>query len=168
MTVRRVITGTDMRILTVFFLLLVAPPAVAPLWAEEPGDVSFERSELVIETSTVARRFTVELALTPRQTSRGLMYRREMPLDRGMLLVFEPPREVAIWMRNTYIPLDLIYIRADGTVHRIHYGAVPHDETPIPSEGPVAAVLEVNAGVVRMLGVRPGDVVRHELFGTAE
>jgi uncharacterized membrane protein (UPF0127 family) len=92
------------------------------------------------------------------------MYRKEMPLDHGMLLDYDPPSEASIWMRNTFIALDLVYIRADGVIESIYLGAKPHDETPRLSKGPVRAVLELNAGVARLLGIQPGDKVEHAIF----
>lgn len=149
-----------MRIILALFLLLVAGAHVA---AQEP--VAFDRTEIAIVTAGGARHvFKVDWAKTWPQKSRGLMFRKDMPLDAGMLLDYDPPAEASIWMRNTLIPLDLVYIRADGTIESIYYGAKPHDETPRPSKGPVRAVLEVNAGVTRLLGIQPGDKVEHAIF----
>ena len=144
-------------------LFLLALIAAAPAHAQEP--VAFDRTEIAIVTAGGARHvFKVDWAKTWPQKSRGLMFRKEMPLDAGMLLDYDPPAEASIWMRNTLIPLDLVYIRADGTIESIYYGAKPHDETPRPSKGPVRAVLEVNAGVTRLLGIQPGDKVEHAIF----
>jgi len=93
------------------------------------------------------------------------MFRKEMPLDHGMLLDYDPPTPAAIWMRNTLIPLDIFFIRADGMIESVVLGAKPHDETPLPSKGPVRAVLELNAGVARLLGIQAGDKVEHPIFG---
>lgn len=157
------------QILAAFILLLVLP--ALPAGAQDPtapdAQVEFGRSAVVIETQTAERRFTVEVAETRAQQIRGLMHRREMALDHGMLFHYQPPRRTGIWMRNTYIPLDIIFISPDGTIESIHEGARPHDETVMNSRGRVAGVLEVNAGVVRLLGIRPGDTVRHAIFGNA-
>lgn len=145
--------------------LIVALAAAAPVPAQEP--VAFDRTELAIVTAGGGRHvFKVDWAKSWPQKSRGLMFRKEMPLDSGMLLDYDPPVEASIWMRNTLIPLDLVYIRADGTIESIYLGAKPHDETPRPSKGPVRAVLELNAGVARLLGIRPGDRVEHPIFGS--
>jgi uncharacterized membrane protein (UPF0127 family) len=154
-----------MRLALAFFVMLVAAlPASAPFArAQEP--VTFDRTELAIVTAGGAKRqFKVDWAKTWPQKSRGLMYRKEMPLDHGMLLDYDPPTEASIWMRNTLIGLDIIFIRADGTIESIFFGAKPHDESPMPSKGPVRAVLELNAGVARLLGIRPGDKVEHPIF----
>ena len=144
-------------------LILLALVAAAPAHAQEA--VTFDRTELTIVTAGGARHvFKVDWAKTWPQKARGLMFRNEMPLDAGMLLDYDPPGEASIWMRNTLISLDLVYIRADGTIESIYYGAKPHDETPRPSKGPVRAVLEVNAGVTRLLGIQPGDKVEHAIF----
>lgn len=152
-----------MRHLFAFLILLLALPAAAPARAQEA--VTFDRTELAIVTAGGARHaFKVEWAKTEAQKSRGLMHRKAMPLDHGMLLDYNPPRPAAIWMRNTLIGLDIIFIRADGTIESIFFGAKPHDETSMPSKGEVRAVLEVNAGVARLLGIQPGDKVEHPIF----
>ena len=92
------------------------------------------------------------------QQERGLMFRRALGPDRGMVFPYNPPRNVAFWMRNTLIPLDMIFIRADRTIARIAT-AKPLDETPVPSGEPIGAVLEVAGGRAAELGIRQGDVV---------
>ena len=153
-----------MRHVFAFLLLLLALPAAAsPARAQEA--VTFERTELAIVTAGGARHvFKVEWAKTETQKARGLMYRKQVPLDQGMLLDYNPPQPASIWMRNTLIGLDIIFIRADGTIESIFLGAKPHDETSMPSKGAVRAVLEVNAGVARLLGIQPGDKVEHAIF----
>jgi hypothetical protein len=124
---------------------------------------------LTITTASGARHeFVVELAVTPEQRSRGLMFRRELPDRRGMLFDFGPGEtDVSMWMRNTYIPLDMVFIRADGTIRHIAADTVPFSETIIPSTGPVKGVLEVIAGTCRRLGIVPGDRVEHRYFRRA-
>ncbi len=149
------------RVLAVLLALIVAVPAASR--AQE--SVTFDRTELAIVTAGGARHvFKVDWARTWPQKARGLMFRKEMPLDNGMLLDYDPPSEASIWMRNTFIPLDLVYIRADGVIESIYLGAKPHDETARPSKGPVRAVLELNAGVTRLLGIQAGDRVEHPIF----
>jgi hypothetical protein len=144
-------------------LLVSLVLAAAPLAAQEP--VVFDRTELTIVTAGGGRHlFKVDWAKSWPQKSRGLMFRKSMPHDAGMLLDYDPPERASIWMRNTLIPLDLIFIRADGIIESIYYGAKPHDETARPSKGPVRAVLEVNAGVTRLIGIREGDRVEHPIF----
>ncbi len=108
--------------------------------------------------------FNVELAQTPQEQMRGLMHRTEMAEDAGMLFVFETEREARFWMKNTLIPLDMVFIKVDGIIHRIHENAIPHDLTGVPSEGPVKAILELNGGVSAKLGLQKGDKVRHSVF----
>jgi len=92
------------------------------------------------------------------------MFVRELPEGRGMLFDFERDQEVAMWMRNTYIPLDMLFIRADGRIHRIAENTEPMSERVIPSGGPVRAVLEVIGGTARKLGIGVGDRVAHPMF----
>ena len=147
------------------FVVLLALIAAVPAGVRAQEAVAFERTELTIVTAGGGRHlFKADWAKTWPQKSRGLMFRKELPLDHGMLLDYDPPTEASIWMRNTLIALDLVYIRADGTIESIYWGAKPHDETPRPSKGPVRAVLELNAGVTRLLGIQPGDKVEHPIF----
>ncbi len=109
--------------------------------------------------------FQVEVMRTAEEKARGLMFRQFMPEDRGMLFDFEQEQPVSMWMRNTFIPLDMLFIKADGVVHHIHARAQPLDETPIPSNGNVRYVLEINGGIAAKLGLKPGDRVSHGLSG---
>lgn len=130
----------------------------------EPAARATEKLELVTASGVVT--LDVELADTPARQALGLMYRTSLPDRYGMLFTNDPPRESSMWMRNTYIPLDMVFIRADGTVHRIAEMTEPHSEEVISSNGPVAAVLEIAGGSARKLGLKPGDTVRHRHFGT--
>jgi len=114
---------------------------------------------LTIRSAGALHHFKVEVAATPDQQERGLMYRRSLDPDRGMIFPYSPPQEVAFWMKNTWIPLDIIYIRADGTIARITK-AEAMDLTPLPSGEPIAAVLEIAGGRAAQLGIREGDVAR--------
>jgi uncharacterized protein len=134
----------------IVFALLFAGPASAQLQ-------SYEKSKASIVTSAGPRDFTIELALTPAQQAQGLMFRREMAPDAGMLFVFPDSREQTFWMKNTYLPLDMIFIKPDGTILSIAERAVPLTETPVPSHGNARAVLEVNGGTAARLGIKPGD-----------
>ena len=89
----------------------------------------------------------------------GLMYRDKLAPDRGMIFPFDPPRDASFWMRNTLIPLDMIFVRADGSIANIAANTVPYSEVPMTSEGPVAAVLEIAGGRAAELGIKPGDKV---------
>jgi uncharacterized membrane protein (UPF0127 family) len=103
--------------------------------------------------------FTVEMALTPAQQETGLMFRREVPADHGMLFVWDEPREVPMWMKNTLVPLDMVFIGADGKVIHIAEDTVPQSLAQISSGGPVKATLEVQAGITEKLDIRVGDKV---------
>ena len=109
-------------------------------------------------------KFTVELAITKAEQERGLMFRKALAPDRGMLFPYKPPRRAAFWMKNTLIPLDIIYIGPDGRVLSIARNAVPHDETPLPSGGPVGGVLEIAGGRAAQFGILPGDRVLNKIF----
>lgn len=106
-------------------------------------------------------RFTVELADDASERARGLMFVSSMPRSAGMLFVYPRPQAVAFWMRNTLIPLDIIFMDETGTVQRVHSNAVPGDETPIPGGSAIRFVLEVNGGLAKQLGLVPGSVMRH-------
>lgn len=130
--------------------------------AESQTRTHLEALEIV--TREGRHRFKVEIADDDAERARGLMHRRSLAADRGMLFIFPDERPVAFWMRNTLIPLDMIFIRANGTIRSIAHETVPLDETPVPSGGPVRAVLEVAGGRARQLGVLPGDRIVHRAF----
>ena len=105
--------------------------------------------------------FAVEVADDGEERAQGLMFRTELAAASGMLFVYEAPRRVSFWMKNTLIPLDMIFADATGTVTRVHAGAVPGDLTPIDGGEGVQFVLEINAGLAEKLGIAPGTVMRH-------
>jgi uncharacterized protein len=113
---------------------------------------------LTIRSKSGVHRFTVEIAATPDQQERGLMFRKSLAPNRGMIFPYEPPQEVGFWMKNTLIPLDIVYIRANGTIARIT-NAQPMDITPLPSGEAVALVLEIAGGRAAQLGIKEGDKV---------
>jgi uncharacterized membrane protein (UPF0127 family) len=117
-----------------------------------------------IATKTGVHLFAVELVDTEAERAKGLMYRKELPEGRGMLFDFHRDQEVSFWMQNTYIPLDMIFIRGDGRIHRIAENTEPLSTRMIPSGGPVRAVLEVIGGTTRKLGIAPGDRVASPIF----
>jgi uncharacterized protein len=123
---------------------------------------SLERVEIISGATTHV--FQTEVMKTPEQRAKGLMFRQFMPDDRGMLFDFDREEPVTMWMRNTYIPLDMVFIRANGAIHRIHERAQPLDETTISAGAPVRFVLEINGGVAAKLGLKAGDKVRHPLI----
>jgi uncharacterized protein len=119
---------------------------------------------LVVHTSKEAQMFQVEIANTPKALELGLMNRTELAANEGMLFVFPLVRPVSFWMRNTLIPLDMIFIDEKGVVTSIHSMAKPLDETPIPSTGPVKAVLEIAGGQALQRGIKPGDTIETDLL----
>jgi uncharacterized membrane protein (UPF0127 family) len=143
------------RFVSIFFaaLFLIAAPALAQ---------QLERVEIISKSGVHV--FDVEMAVTPEQRSTGLMHRKELPRGRGMLFDFEGDGPIAMWMKNTYVSLDMIFIRSDGTIARIAENTTPLSEQTIPSGVPVKAVLEVVAGTTKRLGIAPGDRVAHRLF----
>lgn len=132
------------------------------------GGATTSRAEmkeiLKLITASGEHTFSVEVAETAEQKSRGLMFRRSLADDAGMVFPYAPPQEATMWMRNTYISLDMIFIRQDGIVHRIEAGTEPFSEAVIASHGNVAAVLELKAGIASKVGLKPGDKVVHRLF----
>jgi uncharacterized membrane protein (UPF0127 family) len=136
-----------------------APAQNAPTEATDARAQSGLREvPLTIKSKTGVHRFTVEIAATAEQQERGLMFRKTLAGDRGMIFPYEPPQDVAFWMKNTLIPLDIIFIRTDGTIVRITR-AKAQDLTPLPSGEPIAAVLEIRGGRAAELGIAEGDIV---------
>ena len=110
-------------------------------------------------------RFSVEVADDPSERSQGLMHRESMPRSAGMLFVYDRPQRVALWMRTTLIPLDMIFLDETGTVARVHENAIPLDETAIPGGDSIQYVLEVNAGLSALFGIEEGTELRHPSIG---
>jgi uncharacterized protein len=126
--------------------------------------ITFPTSELTIESGGKRHKFNVELADNDERRTLGLMYRTTMAPDAGMLFDFKLDRPVTMWMRNTRIPLDMLFITREGKVLNIAQRTVPFTEHSIPSDGPVRAVLELNGGTAERLGIKAGDRVIHALF----
>jgi uncharacterized membrane protein (UPF0127 family) len=123
-----------------------------------------ELQTVEIASKTGVHAFQVEMAITPEEKEHGLMFRRELPEGQGMLFDFQFDQNVAFWMKNTYIPLDMLFIRADGRILRIAENTEPMSERNIPSGGPVRAVLEVIGGTAKKLGIAAGDRVGGSIF----
>ncbi|OYW30048.1 MAG: hypothetical protein B7Z44_02480 [Caulobacter sp. 12-67-6] len=121
-----------------------------------------ETVELI--TAKGRARFQVEIAATRAEQQRGLMFRKSLAPDRGMLFTYAKPQPAAFWMKNTLIPLDIVYIAPNGRVLSIVRNAQPHNEMPMPSGGPVLGVLEIAGGRAAQLGILPGDKVLHRIF----
>lgn len=130
---------------------------------DERSDI--QSGSLWVETETRTLRFTVEVAATPEEQSRGLMFRKSMPTDHGMLFTLKPPRKASFWMKNTYIPLDMFFLARDGTILQISEMTEPLTKDSHRSSRKVSGVLELNGGQARALGIGVGNVVHHEFFG---
>jgi len=121
-----------------------------------------DEGKLVLHSSTGDYSFNVEVVDTNESRAQGLMFRTELAEDAGMLFDFKEQRAVSFWMRNTFIPLDMIFVDAAGVVKNIHVNAIPHDVTGIPSGGPVQFVLEIPGGRSVEIGLKAGDTMDHD------
>jgi len=143
---------------------LLRPGLAAVLMLVAATATAGEATRLVVETAGGEHAFTVEVARTDEDRARGLMFRTELAAGAGMLFIFARPAPVVMWMKNTYLPLDMLFIDGERRIVRIAAATTPLSETRIPSGGPVAAVLEVAAGVAARLGIGVGDRVRSPAF----
>jgi hypothetical protein len=140
--------------------------------AQEP-DITKAQPELakqklvIITRDGVHHEFNVEMAITPDQQTVGLMFRKSVPQDGGMLFDWGSPRDSQMWMRNTLAPLDMVFINADGTIRSIAEDTVPESLAVIDSHGPVRATLELAAGTTARLNIRVGDKVEQRIFSNA-
>ncbi len=123
------------------------------------SDAGLALVQLCIKSGKISRSFTTEVAATGRQQAMGLMFRKSLADDAGMIFPFPEPRQASFWMKNTLIPLDIIFIRSDGSIESIAENTVPYSEAPVASREEVAAVLELRGGLTRELGIKSGDVV---------
>ncbi len=123
---------------------------------------------LTIESDATQHKFSVEIADTDEEQSRGLMYRDSLAPEKGMLFEFASPKVATIWMKNTGIPLDILFIRPNGKILKIEHSATPYSLRSASSEGRVAAVVELAGGRTLELGIMPGDIVLHEFFGNVK
>lgn len=145
---------------------LIAGPPAASLGAGASAPVWFETSDLVVVSARGRSNFSVELALNEAQRVQGLQGRRRLAAGTGMLFDFQGTGPVMMWMKDTFVPLDMLFIDSRGRIVNIAEHTVPLSLTAIRSAGPVRAVLELNAGTAARLGIRPGDRVLHSVFGT--
>src|SRR6266545_4687381 len=129
-----------------------------------PAALAASIQPLEIVTKSGVQVFSVELATTEEEKTTGLMYRKDLPDGKGMLFDFSPEQQISMWMKNTYISLDMIFIRADGRILRIAENTEPHSTKIISSGGLAKGVLEVIAGTAQKYGIKPGDRVAHPLF----
>ncbi len=150
-----------------FFLIFLFACAPANSYQDgQPQDLPLET--LSVETAGGVKTFKVQIAKTLRQKQTGLMFRTEMPAEEGMLFTYKYPEVVGFWMRNTYIPLVIIFVRADGTIANIAYNTIPMSLDNVSSDGHVTGVLEINGGLAEALGIEPGDKVLYDHFKTGE
>lgn len=162
-----------------FCAALALMPFVSKLEAEAPRESAQEDhpapSKLPVEIATIKMKsggshdFTVEIAKAPVDLQMGLMFRKEMEPNHGMMFQMSKiPQQTSFWMKNTYLPLDIIFIAADGRIVNIHRNATPHSTTSIPSVEPVTGVIEINGGRADELGIKIGDTVVHPYFEASE
>lgn len=147
----------------VFVGLFIALFAARTIAAQPTA--TFPRSELAIESGGMRHHFVVEIADTDERRTQGLMFRASMPANAGMLFDFKSDQPVSMWMRNTRIPLDMLFVARDGRIVNIAERTVPFSEAIVPSGGVVRAVLELNGGTAARLKIKPGDRVIHPIFG---
>ncbi|WP_421781633.1 DUF192 domain-containing protein [Kiloniella litopenaei] len=132
-----------------------------------PGaaQIVFEKDTLTIFSATGnAHRFNIEIASSNEERSQGLMYRKSMAVNAGMLFVYEKPNNVTMWMKNTYIPLDMLFLNSEGRIVYIKENTTPHSTKTISSDQDVIGVLELNAGTAFRLGIKIGDIAQHHFF----
>ena len=141
-------------------LVVLAPAAYAQLQ-------TFPKAELTIASASGPHKFTVEVATTPGQMEQGLMFRRSLAADAGMIFDYGVPSLAAMWMKNTLIPLDMLFVDQHGRIINIHERAVPGSLEPIAAAAPARAVIELNGGTAARLGIKPGDRVIFPIFGDA-
>lgn len=134
-------------------LLVIAAPALAN-----------KREPLIVHTGNGPHTFAVEVADTPESRAKGLMHREYLNPRHGMLFDFKKPQRVSMWMRNTVIPLDMLFVDHRGLIIHIEYNAAPHSTNPRGPNAHVLGVLELAGGTARALGIRPGDTVDHAMF----
>jgi uncharacterized membrane protein (UPF0127 family) len=145
---------------------LIAAPASAQPGMDRPQPRLPTERLVIVKRDGTRLDFTVEMALSPDQQMVGLMFRPEVKADEGMIFDWGSPRESSMWMRNTLASLDMVFIAADGRIHRIAERTVPLSLTPVDSRGPVRATLELQGGITEKLDIRVGDRVLHPMFGT--
>ena len=141
-------------------LVVFAPAAYGQLQ-------TFPKAELTIAAAGGSHKFTVEVATTPGQMEQGLMFRQSLAPDAGMIFDYSVPSMAAMWMKNTLIPLDMLFVDQRGRIINIHERAVPGSLEPIAAAAPARAVIELNGGTAARLGIKPGDRIIFPLFGDA-
>ena len=153
------------------FICLLSSTLPVSATLSSPAFAKMRVDRLLIEAASgggAGRAFEIEIATTDQEKALGLMFRTKLGDGEGMLFPYGQAQDVSMWMRNTYIPLDMVFIRADGTIHRIETSAEPLSERIISAGAPVVAVLELAGGAAARLGIKPGDRVKHALFDAAK
>jgi hypothetical protein len=146
---------------------LAATPVLAQPGVDRPQPKLPMERLVIVARDGRRHEFQVEMAVNPDHQTIGLMFRTEVPPNEGMLFDWGAPRESSMWMRNTLVPLDMLFITADGRIHRISERTTPHSLAPIDSRGPVRATLELQGGITERLDIRVGDRAIHRIFGNA-
>lgn len=142
-----------------FFVMIVA--GVLALFSAANASARCMPDHVDVQGPWGSARFAVEIADTPAARNQGLMHRSSMPRFSGMLFIYEAPTQASFWMRNTLIPLDMLFVDQTGLVTHLHQNAIPLDETPIYGGDQVLMVLEINGGMAARLGITEGSVLRH-------
>lgn len=153
----------QLRLLTILLLLVACGPSSEAV-ERDPALAGYFSAPLKIEGEETSHDIVAYLAVTERQRQHGLMFVRQLPDDHGMLFIYDQPRHISMWMKNTFIPLDMLFIRADGVIDSIVTDTTPHSLDSIRAANPVVAVLELNAGSVERLGIKPGDRIIYRAF----
>ncbi|MGH6973776.1 MAG: DUF192 domain-containing protein [Stellaceae bacterium] len=148
-------------------LVMLAVLLTTSAFAQPRTFQTFMSAPLSVDTAKGRQHFTVELALTPAQQEQGLMFRRSLTPDAGMLFVVAQPQIMTFWMHDTLIPLDMLFIATAGRIVDMHERAVPMSDAVIVSHAPAVAVLELNGGTIDRLGIKVGDVVHAAALGDA-
>lgn len=142
--------------LVLFSFVHNKPPTLPP--RPDPSRPAFQKGSLkILKRNGTSIPYEVEMAVTPKEQEHGLMFTKELPRGQGMIFLYDPPEEAAFWMKNTPIPLDMLFVGEDGKIIKIITNAQPYDLTPMPSETPVRAVLEIGGGEAISLGIEVGD-----------
>ena len=148
----------------IYFSWLVV--SILGLERAQAEEIAFKTSEIWVESGSGQHHFFIEIAETRNQRQRGLMFRPDLPQNTGMLFDFGEETQLSMWMKNTFIPLDMLFVNKLGTIHRIVENTTPLSLKTIPGGAPTMVVIEFNAGVTRRLGIRPGDRIIHGIFNT--
>lgn len=153
---------------SIVVLMAAAMAGLGILTAAFDPAFAMRRETLKLLTAQGEKVINVEITESNEEKARGLMFRTKLSDQEGMLFFYDRPQEITMWMRNTYIPLDMVFVRADGVVHHIEARTEPLSERIISSRGSVVACLELAGGAAERLGLKPGDRIDHKLFKQAK